>query len=140
MAAVTVSKNVAIVPLMAEDDKYGKLWDYRVFSQQWTCPDDWNVGQRYLTVHHVTYLPPGKMFGTMIYPLPDDLIYIEAEPASPDGVGLEEAVLDGERIMEAFDKPVLIKAEFQKLFDWSEKQNHLNEQRRARTKPKTSTE
>ncbi len=108
-----------------DDGRYGRDWGYRVFSAPWTCPDDWNVGHRYLTVHRVDYVHGRgvQMQGTHDHPLPGDFFYIEAEPASPSGIGMEEYLLDLERIMQASDKPTLIKAEFQRYFDHSEKTN-----------------
>jgi hypothetical protein len=111
------------------DDGFDRRWDYRVFSEQWTCPDDWNRGQRYLTIHHVDYNNYRCFDGTHDYPLDHDLLYIEAEPASPSGIGMEEIMLDADRIQKAFDHPVMIKAEWQRYFDHSEQQNRLNAKR-----------
>lgn len=110
------------------DDGYGKVWEYRVFSEMWTEPDVPESGKRHLTVHSVCYNVPLSFLGTRDYPLHDDVIYIEAEPASPEGVGLEATLQDAERIMKAFDRPVMIRAEWQKFFDHSEEQNRLSEQ------------
>jgi hypothetical protein len=114
-----------------DDDGYGRHWDYRVFSQQWTCPDDWNVGQRYLTVHHVDYNNRYWM-GTHDYPLEGDIIYIDHEPAAPKGIGMAEAMQDAERIMKAYDMPVMIMAEWQSFFDHSEKCERDNARRAVR--------
>ena len=102
-----------------DDDGYGRDWDYRVFSSMWTEPDVPESGRRHLTVHHVDY-QHDALLGSHSHPLPGDVIYIDARPASPNGVETEAALLDAERIMQAFDKPALIKAEWQKFFDHSE--------------------
>ena len=101
-----------------ELDGYGRSWSYRVFSELWTEPDVPETGRRYLTVHRVDW-----RHGAPDYPLPEDVIYIEHKPASPCGVTLEVALLDAERILHAFDKPALIKAEWRRFFDFSEKQH-----------------
>lgn len=122
-----------------DDDGYGRYWDYRVFSSMWTEPDVWESGKRFLTVHRVDYVSHIRgraLLGTHDYPIaPDDLIHIEAEPASPEGCGMEAALLDAERIMRAFDKPALIKAEWQGHFDHSEKQHRKWEAERLSKSP-----
>jgi hypothetical protein len=89
-----------------DDDGYGRHWEYRVFSSMWMEPDVPESGRRHLTVHGVDY----QVGALSDHPLPDDVIYIEAKPASPNGVEMEAALLDAERIMHAFNKPALIKA------------------------------
>ena len=117
------------------DDRFERDWDYRVFSQPHTNPDDWNIGHRYLSVHLVDYAR--HRWGKRERPIPGDLEFIHAEPASPGGIGMEEYILDLERIAKAHDKPTLIKAEFQDLFDHSEKCNRENDARRVARKTKT---
>jgi hypothetical protein len=37
-------------------DDFGRLWDYRVFSEMWTEPDCPESGRRFLSVHRVQCL------------------------------------------------------------------------------------
>lgn len=94
---------------------------YRVFSMLNTEPGCHDTGRRYLTVHEVTW-----RYGPVEWPIEDDVLYIEACPASPNGVGLEAALEDLERIAQAFEHPVMIRSEWQRYFDHSEKTNREN--------------
>jgi hypothetical protein len=83
---------------MGDGDEYGQRWSYRVFSEMNTEPDTAETGRRYLTVHHVDWC-----YRPVEWPLEEDVIYVEACPASPSGVGQEVALLDAERILQAFE-------------------------------------
>jgi hypothetical protein len=121
----------------ADDDGYGRHWDYRVFSQMWTEPDVAETGKRCLTVHLVIWASRRQPCD---YPLPDDIDDIKFEPASPEGIGLEATLLDYERIGKAFDKPTLIKAEWQEFFDHSEQEHRRNEREREERRKAQSKE
>jgi hypothetical protein len=56
------------------------------------------------------------------YPLEDDVSYIDPQPAGPYGVTHEATIRDAD-ILRAFDRPTLIRAEWQRFFDHSEKTN-----------------
>ena len=96
---------------MVDDDGYGRAWSYRVFSVLNTEPDTPHTGHRFLTVHVVHWVerPPPD------YPVPGDVFAIDAQPATPSGELLEDAILDVERIRDAFDKPALIMAEWSRF-------------------------
>jgi hypothetical protein len=112
------------------DDGYGRNWSYRLFSQTYTEPDVPETGKRYLTAHRVDWRrrPPRD------WPLEDDVVFIEDTPAAAGGVELEAWLLDAERILQAADKPTLIRSEWRRFFDHSAKCRAENETRLAQLK------
>jgi hypothetical protein len=92
---------------MAEDDDYGRRWDYRVFSTLDTEPGSSNEGHRQLAIHAVIYT--GRPVN---YPGRDDISYIDHEQPTPEGATVEELQLDLSRMLQATDKPALIMAEW----------------------------
>jgi hypothetical protein len=95
-----------------DDDGYDRRWSYRAFSSIWTERDVPETGQRLLAVHRVDWHCPRD------WPLEGDVIFIEDRQATPCDVGLEAAIL---AMPSEFDKPAMIKAEWQGFFDHSAK-------------------
>lgn len=91
---------------MANDDGYGRRWEYRVFSELNECPERSN--DRILHIRSVWFRRR-----PVDYPLPDeDILAIDLEEAQPNGETMEELLLDLERMQRACDKPSLILAEW----------------------------
>jgi hypothetical protein len=91
----------------SDDDRYGRLWDYRVVSMLDTNPDS-PRDQRYLALHEVHYAT--EMFRRKGQE-PGDVAIIESQQATVNGATTEELISTLERMHRALDRPALILAE-----------------------------
>jgi hypothetical protein len=93
---------------MKDDDGYGRLCEYRVFSERDDEPLQPNAGRRLLHVRMVWY------HGSAIdHPTYYDVMGIEPFPTKAEGKDVSELILNLERMLGAVNKPVLILAEWE---------------------------